>query len=81
MGKRIVYTPTKRVPRKKKKAIKNSRIIYDVNSLPDNKGLSMEGVMMIWGDYGVLLYDGSRGDRPMIVSNHKHKQLKLINVA
>lgn len=81
MAKRIIYTPAKRTPRKKKKGIKNSRIIYDVNTLPNNKGLSMEGVMMIWEEYGVLLYDGSKGQRPIIVANHKYKKLKLINVA
>jgi hypothetical protein len=84
MGKKIVVTRPKRVSRKKKKAIKNARIIYDVQSVPTNKGLSMEGIMTIWAYHGVIIWDSSKGGKqPMILSdqpNNKRK-LRLVDVA
>ena len=84
MGKKISVTPPTRVPRKKKKAIKDSRIIYDVKGAPKNKGLTMEGIMEIYEWYGVVLWDSSLGGTaPQILTKqHRNKQkLRLIDVA
>lgn len=85
MGKKVQVAIPKRVPRKKKKVIKGSRIVYDVASFPDNKGLTMEGIMQIYDWYGVILWDSSKGgQKPQILVPAHTKlgnKLKLIDVA
>lgn len=55
--------------RKKKKAIKNSLIIYDVSSVP--KGMSLDQVLFHFHDKGILIYDGTHGDKPRIMGRKK----------
>jgi len=64
----------KRVPRKLKKTIKNSKVIYDVSSTPEF--FTMDDIIDIYNDFGWLFYDGrnKNSNRPQIINN---KQMKL----
>lgn len=65
--------------RKKKKAIKNSLIIYDVNSCPDSMGL--DDIIYHFHNSGILIYTSSnRCIKPQIVGRKK-KSLHIGDVS
>ncbi len=53
--------------RQNKKIWKNAFIIYDVKSIPRNDGADLEKIDELARDYGLLLYDGELGDKPIII--------------
>lgn len=66
-----------RIPRKLKKQIVKSQIIYDMKSCPNS--LSMDDVVHCFVTMGWLLWDSyNEGEKPMIVKGNA--KLKVINV-
>ena len=63
-----------RIPRKKKKAIKNALITYDVSAIPS--GLEFDKLWEIWLKNGLLIYDSSLGSRPRF-TNRIGKRAKI----
>jgi hypothetical protein len=68
-----------RTPRKLKKAISKSIIIYDIASCPD--GWDMNQVFEVFNRIGVLFYDSHRGsifsDKPQL-ANRVGKRVKIV---
>lgn len=65
-----------RVPRKKKKAVRNALIIYDISGCP--KSTTIENVFEIFYRTGILIYNSEVGDRPIVAKPNKH--LKLLSI-
>lgn len=77
--KELKIQKAKRIPRKRKKAIRKASIVYDINSSPKNVGMSMEHVMCFFNDLGVLFWDSKEGGvEPKIYP--KSKLLKVKNI-
>lgn len=65
--------------RKKKKAIKNSLIIYDIQSKLHSQPL--EKIIDIFHEYGLLLYDSSNGGMKPQIVGRKKKSLHIGDVS
>ena len=65
--------------RKKKKAIKNSLIIYDIRSKLNNHPL--EKVIDVFHEHGLLLYDSTSGGMKPQIVGRKKKSLHIGDVS
>ena len=65
-----------RKPRKLKKAIKNSIVIYDIPATP--AGFEIDELLKVFRDNGVLFYDSSLGKCPEFV-NRVGGRVKIID--
>ncbi len=53
--------------RQNKKIWKKALIIYDVSAIPKNHGADLEKINDLARNYGILLYDGDLGDKPVVL--------------
>jgi hypothetical protein len=68
-----------RVPRKLKKAIKNTKMVLDLSIMPD--GLDMDGWLHYWNNYGIALIDSSkRGKKPEVLGPLRGTVLKVRDI-
>ena len=65
-----------RQPRKLKKAIKNTILVYDVTACPG--GMNITRMWEVFQKYGLILYDSQAGDDP-ILANRVGKRVQIIN--
>lgn len=65
--------------RQKRKAIKNSLIIYDIQSKLENHPL--EKVIDVFHEHGILLYDSSNGGNKPQITGRKKKSLHIGDVS
>lgn len=67
-----------KVPRKLKKAIKNSILILDIVSIP--RGLDLESWYKIFQSTGLILHDSDKGGITPHFAKRKYKRVKVIDV-
>ena len=44
-------------------------LVYDVASMPRGYRITLEQIFKIWKEHGILLYDGTLGDKPILLHN------------